>query len=103
MLNSLFRTPIELVSGGVACARSLAAGASVRASGCSATENGRSWLRITGVVSWNSGREALSAGASACANGTSAWSVGPARVRERAHLAERLARLLQRSREQRQR
>ena len=49
--------------------------ASVRASGWTATLNGRSWLAITGVVSRNSGRDAFSAGPRLRANGCSCWSV----------------------------
>ena len=72
MLNSVFSTPTERVSGGVAARSLAAAGASALASGWTATENGRSWFLITGVVSLNSGRVAASAGPSACANGSSA-------------------------------
>ena len=45
---------------------------------------------ITGVVSWNSGRDAFSAGASARANGSSSVSVGPSWAAKPLHLAERL-------------
>ncbi len=55
-------------------ASSAAAGARIRATGCTSRLNGRSWSRITEVVSWNSGRAALSAGASAWAKGTRPWS-----------------------------
>ena len=47
----------------------------MRASGCTATLNGRSWFSITGVVSRNSGREAFRAGPRLRANGWSACSV----------------------------
>ena len=69
MLSSVLITLTELVNGGTALDSAVAAGFSAFASGCTAVENGRSWFWITGVVSWNSGREALRAGASARANG----------------------------------
>ena len=75
MLNSVLSTPIERASAGVALASLVAAGASVRASGCTATENGRSWFWITGVVSRNSGRDARSAGPRLRANGSSSCRV----------------------------
>ena len=53
-----------------------AAGASALATGCTATEYGRNWFLITGVVALNSDVLADSAGPNACANGSNAFSVG---------------------------
>ena len=86
MLNSVLSTDTELVSGGVATAASRPP-AQRLASGWTATENGRSWFWITGVVSWNSGRAAVSAGPNAWANGSSSVQRRRARGRERLHLA----------------
>ncbi len=92
-------TEIELDSAGMVALSLGAPCARVRARGCTATLNGRSWFSITGVVSRNSGREAFRAGPRLRANGCSAVQGGGARGGEGLHLGQRLLSLPQRRRE----
>ena len=103
MLNSVLSTPTERESAGVACASLVAAGRSVRRERLHGDRERAQLVWITGVVSWNSGRDALSAPARARARtAAGALSAGPSCAANALDLAERLVGLLQRAGQQRE-